>query len=126
LKLIVVNASATLLIFYFIFKTNAFALNIFGLSSLSDIAALPLIFIYFVIFGIIMQPMEAGISRAFEKNADRMALAIIGSKAAFISMMEKLAAQNLADRRPNKIIKFFFFDHPPIDERISMADKYKA
>jgi Zn-dependent protease with chaperone function len=38
-------------------------------------------------------------------------------------MLEKLASQNLADRNPHPIIKFFFFDHPPIDERIATADK---
>jgi Zn-dependent protease with chaperone function len=35
--------------------------------------------------------------------------------------MEKLASQNLSDRNPHPIIKFFFFDHPPVEERINMA-----
>jgi STE24 endopeptidase len=121
LKLILVNSLATILVFYLIFKTSGYALNIFGLHSLSDLAALPVIFIYFILFGLIMQPFEAFISRAFEKNADMMALRVTGLKSAFISMMEKLAAQNLADRSPHPLIKFFFFDHPPVDERINMA-----
>ncbi|MBM3245918.1 MAG: M48 family metallopeptidase [Candidatus Omnitrophica bacterium] len=121
-KLVLVNTVVTLAVFYLIFKTAAPALSWLGLSSLSDIAALPAVIMYFVLSGIIMQPLENYISRRFERNADLMALKVTGLKEAFISMMDKLACQNLADRNPNFIIKFFFFDHPPIDERIRMAN----
>jgi Zn-dependent protease with chaperone function len=50
-----------------------------------------------------------------------MSIQMTGLKEAFISTMDKLANQNLADRKPHPLIKFFFFDHPPIDERIAMA-----
>ncbi len=123
LKLIAVNSAATLLILYIIFRTAGYFLGMFGLSGLADIAALPLILIYFVLFGIITQPFENYISRILEKNADRSALEVTGLKDAFISMMDKLAEQNLADRKPHPLIKFFFFDHPPIDERIDLANK---
>ncbi|MDP3731903.1 MAG: M48 family metallopeptidase [Candidatus Omnitrophota bacterium] len=121
LKLILINSLATVLAFYFIFKTSGNVLNFFGLSSLLDIAALPVIIMYLVVFGIVMQPFQNYISRHLEKNADKMALSVTGLKEAFVSMMEKLNNQNLADRSPHPIIKFFFFDHPPVDERINMA-----
>jgi Zn-dependent protease with chaperone function len=38
--------------------------------------------------------------------------------------MNKLATQNLAHRAPHPLIKYFFFDHPPIDERIAMVLSY--
>jgi len=121
LKLILINSLATILAFYFIFKTSDHVLSLFGLSSLLDIAALPVIIMYLVVFGIVMQPFQNYISRHLEKNADKMALSVTGLKGAFASMMEKLSNQNLADRNPHPIIKFFFFDHPPVDERINMA-----
>jgi STE24 endopeptidase len=121
LKLIFINSLAIIISFYLIFKTSGYVLNFFGLISLSDIAALPIILVYFFLFGIIMQPFENYISRKLETNADRMALNITGLKDAFISMMDKLASQNLADRNPHPLIKFYFFDHPPTDERINMA-----
>jgi len=121
LKLISINSLLAIIIFYLIFKTSDYTLELFGLSSLFDVASLPVIFLYFLLFGIIMQPFGNYISRILEKNADLMALSITGSKDAFISMMEKLSSQNLADRNPHPIIKFFFFDHPPVDERITMA-----
>lgn len=114
LKLILVNSLVTIFIFYMIFCTSDHVLSIFGFSSLSNIAALPILLIYFIIFGIIMQPFQAYLSRRLERNADILALEITGSKEAFVSMMEKLSKQNLADRNPHPMIKFFFFDHPPI------------
>lgn len=121
LKLILINFLATILAFYFIFITRDNILSLFGLSSLSDIAALPVLIMYLVVFGIVMQPFQNYISRRLEKNADKMALSVTGLKGAFVSMMEKLSNQNLADRSPHPIIKFFFFDHPPVDERINTA-----
>ncbi|OGX16256.1 MAG: hypothetical protein A2166_03800 [Omnitrophica WOR_2 bacterium RBG_13_41_10] len=121
LKLILINSLITVLSFYLIFKTSDYTLRFFGFVSLSQIAALPVILIYFTFFGIITQPIEAYLSRCLERNADKMALEATGLKDAFVSMMEKLAAQNLADRSPHPVIKFFFFDHPPIDERIAFA-----
>ncbi len=121
MKLIFINASFTVAAFYFIFKTAPYFLAISGLSSLADLAAFPMLVIYFVIFGIITQPLQNYLSRIMEMNADLMALEVTQAKAAFISMMEKLSSQNLADRNPHPVIKFFFFDHPAIEERINMA-----
>jgi STE24 endopeptidase len=121
MKLIIVNSLAIIFTFYLIFWTSGYFLGLYGFASLADIAALPLIILYFLLTGIIMQPFENYISRCLERNADSTALKITGLKQAFISMMGKLATQNLADRKPHPIIKFFFFDHPPADERISMA-----
>jgi STE24 endopeptidase len=124
LKLILINSLVTLITFYLIFKSSGYALQLSGLSSLQDIAALPLVLMYFVIVGIILQPLENYFSRKLERNADMLALKTTGLKEAFISMMDKLAAQNLADRSPSFIIKIFFFDHPPIDERIKIAQSF--
>ncbi|MCX5696627.1 MAG: M48 family metallopeptidase [Candidatus Omnitrophica bacterium] len=121
LKLILANSLVTILAFYLIFRSSTRVLGVFGLGSLSDIAALPIVLLYLVIFSVLMQPFANALSRRLEKNADRMALSITGLKEAFVSMMEKLAAQNLADRNPSKLIKIYFFDHPPIDERIAMG-----
>ena len=126
IKLVLINSAVTILCFYIIFKTNGEVLNVFGLASLSDVAALPVVFSYFLLFGFLMQPLENFISRRFETNADKHALKITGSKEAFISTMDKLASQNLADRNPHPVIKFFFFDHPPIDERINLAKSFES
>ena len=124
LKLVFFNSAITLLVFYLLFKTSQLPLGFFGFSSLSDIAAMPIVILYLVIFELIVQPLQNYISRKLEKSADKMALEVTGLKGAFISMMDKLSTQNLADRNPHPIIKFFFFDHPPVDERISLARQF--
>ncbi len=124
-KLILINSLVTIGTFYLIFKSSRYALGLAGLSSLQDTAAFPLILIYFVIVGIIIQPLQNYFSRCLERNADRAALKVTGLKSAFISMMDKLAAQNLSDRSPSPFIKIFFFDHPPVDERIKIAQSFK-
>ncbi|MCK9595060.1 MAG: M48 family metallopeptidase [Candidatus Omnitrophica bacterium] len=121
IKLILLNSAATLLGFYLIFKTGSWALSASGLGSWLDIQAMPLIFVYFTVFSLFTQPCENYFSRRFERQADSMALQYTGMNEAFISAMDKLGRQNLADRDPRPLIKFFFFDHPPISERIAAA-----
>jgi STE24 endopeptidase len=120
-KLVLVSAFSSLLCFYVIFKTSSHALSFFGLDSLKNISALPVVFIYLILLGTILQPWDNFLSRKFETQADKLAIKTTGLKDAFVSTMEKLASQNLADRNPHPFIKFFFFDHPPVDERIKLA-----
>lgn len=123
-KLVLINSLVTLATFYLIFQSSGYALKLSGLSSLQDTAAFPIILMYFIGVGIILQPLQNYFSRCLERSADRMALQATGLKSAFISMMDKLAAQNLSDRSPGLLIKMFFFDHPPIDERIKLAQSF--
>ena len=34
-----------------------------------------------------------------------------------------ISNQNFADRSPHPVIKFFFFDHPPVDEIIKTIER---
>lgn len=68
LKLIMVNSLAIILSFYCIFRTSGYFLNIFGLVSLSDIAALPLIMLYLITVSLVLGPFENYISRRLEKT----------------------------------------------------------
>ncbi|MCX5711913.1 MAG: M48 family metalloprotease, partial [Candidatus Omnitrophica bacterium] len=122
-KMVLTNSCISLVLFYLIFQTSPVVLKSFNFSSLSDVASLPVICIYMILFGIITQPLENWLSRIMERSADRAALKDTGLKDAFISMMQKLAGQNLADPKPNLLVKIFFFNHPPIAERIEAARK---
>jgi len=123
-RLMAVDSFLILLLFYIIFVTQGYFLGLFKIPALSDIASLPLVLLYFVVFETVTRPLTNFISRVFEREADREALRVTGLRQAFISMMEKLASQNLADRNPHPLIKLLFFNHPPVDERISMARSY--
>ncbi len=123
IKLLIAGSLLNALAFYAIFKTSVYVLPVFGFFSISDIRALPVVFIYFLLFGLFTQPLSNYISRKFEVSADILAIKFTGLKGAFISTMEKLASQNLSDRKPHPLIKLLFFDHPPIDERIKTAER---
>ncbi len=120
LKHIVMNTIFVLLSFYLIFYLFKF-LRI----SIEDIANFPIVAIFFILIGIIFRPLQNFISRRFETNADLLSLRVTRDTDSFISVMERLASQNLCLRNPNVFIKLFFFDHPPIDERIKMAIDFK-
>lgn len=93
--------------------------------SIEDIKNFPILAISFILIGVIYKPLQNFISRRFEANADILSLRVTKDTDSFISVMERLANQNLSLRNPNLFIKLFFFDHPPIDERIKMAIDFK-
>jgi len=121
IKMIILNAGITLLIFYLLFRFTNIIFRQFNLN-LADIASLAIWILCFVFFQVCLTPLLNWISRNMERNADYLAIKFTGLKDAFISMMEKLSQQNLAERKPSALIKIFFFDHPPVGERIAMAE----
>lgn len=118
-QLVAIGAAATVGFFWAISVLGPGLLRSAGVESWLDPAGLPFLGICFTLFSFVTQPFMNWISRIFERQADRMAVAVTGDHAAFVSTMEKLAAQNLSDRHPSWLIKIFFFDHPPVDERIA-------
>ncbi len=119
--LLLLNSLAATACFYLIFATSPWMLGAFGLAGLGETASIPLVASYFVLFGIVTQPLLNFISRRMERSADIAAVEATGMPDAFISSMEKLASQNLSDPAPGRVVKFFFYDHPPVAERIALA-----
>ena len=95
-----------------------------GYIQLADIAALPALLLYLSVFSFLMMPAMNAVSRAFEREADRFALEKTGMAAEFISAMEKLAAQNLADKEPRPVVEFFLHSHPSLSKRIAAAERF--
>jgi STE24 endopeptidase len=96
-----------------------------NIENMADIAGLPLLFLIFMVYGIITMPIGPAFSRHMERQADRFALEITHNKSAFISAMNKLAYINLSDPNPSPIIEFLLYDHPPVSKRIKFAENYK-
>ncbi|MDP3790954.1 MAG: M48 family metallopeptidase [Candidatus Omnitrophota bacterium] len=117
LKMVAMSALMIFVTFYIFFLLDKSVLDA------RDIANLGSWILLFMLFQIIVTPFINWIHRTMERNADIQAINIIGDKDAFISMMEKLADQNLAQRKPPLWAKILFYDHPPIEERIDLARK---
>ena len=91
---------------------------------LYDFANLPLIVLVATLLGFLLMPALNAISRRHEREADRYAWESIAAIAPFISSMQKLADQNLAEREPSKFIECIFHSHPSIGKRIAAAESW--
>lgn len=98
----------------------------FGLDGVGDVAGLPLLVLSASAVSLVMLPFAHAMSRAFERSADTFALRLTRNPAAFISAMRRLAAQNLAEEHPSKLVQILFYSHPPVRERIAAAQAFKA
>jgi STE24 endopeptidase len=93
-----------------------------GYAGLDDPAALPLFLFILAIFGLVLSPIKNAISRFYERQCDRYALDRTHLKDAYRSAFIKLATINKSDPDPHPLIALFFYDHPPIRERLAMAE----
>ena len=97
-----------------------------GLTDLSDIAGLPMMALWLSCLNLVGLPIQNGISRAFEWQADRFAVAHTQPASAFASALRRLATLNLADPQPPALIEWMFYDHPAMTKRIEAAMKNSA
>jgi STE24 endopeptidase len=93
-------------------------------ETLSDFANLPLLALVSTVMSMVLMPALNAYSRYNERQADLYAFQSIPDVAPFISSMEKLAQQNLAERRPSKFVEWLFHSHPAIWRRIRAAELF--
>jgi len=96
-----------------------------GLDGPADVAGLPLLLVASGLVSLVLVPVANALSRWHERRADRFALSLTGRPAAFVSAMRRLAAQNLAEEAPSRIVRILFHSHPPIRERIAAAAAFQ-
>jgi STE24 endopeptidase len=86
-----------------------------------DFANLPLMILVSTAISVALLPVMNAYSRFNERQADVYAWKSLGSVHAFCSAMEKLAAQNLSEREPSRIVEILFHSHPAIGKRVTDA-----
>ena len=92
-----------------------------GLRGISDPAGLPALLLLGGIWTFLLLPVVNAISRAQERAADRYALTTTRNVDAFVTAMKRLSQQNLAEEYPSPLVRWLFYSHPPIRERIDAA-----
>jgi STE24 endopeptidase len=85
-------------------------------------SSLPLVIFTMTAFMMLLSPLQNAVSRHFERQCDRYALARTNNPSAYRSAFEKLAKLNKADPDPNPIEVLLLHSHPPIKERLALAD----
>ena len=121
LKSIFVQAAITLCGFWAANWTLHYAVDQHMFVQLADFANLPLLVLVSTVLSFVLMPAMNAYSRFNERQADRYAFESIVSVEPFISSMNKLAEQNLAERVPSKWVEWFFHSHPAISRRVAAA-----
>lgn len=85
-------------------------------------STLPLLMLVLTLFALVLEPLQNIISRRYERQCDRYALTRTGLRLAYVSAFRKLARLNKDDPDPHPLEVFLFHSHPPISERLKVAD----
>src|SRR5438132_3425499 len=125
-KSIVVQAGITLFGFWAANAVLHYAMDQRHMfEALSDLAKLPLLSLVSTVLSFLLLPLLNAYSRYNERQADRYCFRSIPSIGPFISSMNKLADQNLAERAPSKWVEWFFHSHPAISKRVEAAQAWQ-
>ena len=95
-----------------------------ALRGLDDPAGLPVLMLAGGAWSFLSLPAVNALSRAQERAADRYALATTRNVDAFVTAMKRLSQQNLAEEYPSPLVRWLFYSHPPIRERIEAAQAF--
>jgi STE24 endopeptidase len=91
----------------------------------ADLAALPLIALTTLVVWAVLTPLRHAQSRRHERRADAFALSWTGQADAFGAAVRRLSAKHLADERPSTLARWLYHRHPPVAERLALAEHYR-
>lgn len=121
-----VQSAITILLFYLFYRIYPYFYGLAGFESVSEIAAFPLFALIFAVLSFIVKPLTAGVSRYFERKADRGALNLTHDADSFISVMAKFCNKQLMIAYPNRLIEWYKYSHPSPGNRIRFAERWRV
>ena len=123
-KNIGIGAFQQLLVFFVIHWLMKWMFPQFLSSTQSNLSLFPVFAVMLGgLSGFLFAPLSNALSRSFERQADGYALASIEDYRPFMSALAGLANRNLANAYPAGWVKFLYYSHPPIGERLKMAEE---
>jgi STE24 endopeptidase len=96
-----------------------------GVAGPADFAALPVLALTASLVWTLLTPVRHAQSRRHERHADLFALRSTGQAEAFAAAVRRLSARHLADERPSRLTRWLFHRHPPVRERLALADAFQ-
>lgn len=98
-------------------------LSLAGVETVGDPASLPLLAVVLLLALAGTGALSSSLSRADERQADLFALEALGRPDRLIELLRRLARRNKADLDPSRW-KRLTSSHPPITERMAMAEAW--
>jgi STE24 endopeptidase len=92
-----------------------------GATGIADIRVLPGLVLFATVAGLLALPLQSGLSRHFERQADTVAIELTEDPDTAVEVFRRLAFSNLADLRPPRVAEVLLFTHPSIPDRIRRA-----
>ena len=92
-----------------------------GLDGVRDPRAASIVVAGLLVAAALLTPVENGISRRYEAEADWVALRATGDGDGMAGLQKRLAVANLSNPEPPGWAVALLFDHPPVMDRIAVA-----
>jgi STE24 endopeptidase len=95
----------------------------------SDLASLPVFILLLTVFGFLFTPISNAFSRHLEHQADQYGLEVVhglipDSPVVATHAFQILGEVDLEEPKPSTAVKIWFYNHPPLDERMRFAQTY--
>ena len=125
-KNILLGSIYQLLIFFLTHQIMSHFYPNYLLTFDSQLEAYPVFLLCFSVLNmLIIAPLSHAVSRYFERQADQCALDTTKNPDAFQKAMAGLANRNLSNAYPTPFVKFMYYSHPPIGERLEAGDTWR-
>jgi Zn-dependent protease with chaperone function len=94
-----------------------------------DLASLPALMVLLAVFGFLFTPISNAYSRHLEHQADQYGLEVIhglipDAPVVAAHAFQILGEVDLEEPSPSAAVKIWFYNHPPLDERMRFAQTY--
>ncbi|MBO9128711.1 M48 family metallopeptidase [Bacillus sp. 165] len=113
---------------YLISKIMNFMIARYGktlkISSVASFSSLPLLLLIMSMLSFAVNPLSNYVSRMEEHAADQYALEMTNNSKAAVETFQELSKSSLSQVNPPGLVKFFFYTHPTIFERINYFEEY--
>lgn len=93
-----------------------------GLNGPGDEAGLPYVMAIVAVVMTLSLPVQNGLARFGERQADYFSLSLSQKPKVYVELLEKLAVHNLSVVDVPTWEKLIFYSHPPIAERVRIAE----
>jgi STE24 endopeptidase len=100
-----------------------------AIRGADDLASLPVLILLATVFSFLFTPVSNAYSRHLEHQADQYGLEVIhglvpNAPVVAAHAFQVLGEVDLEEPNPSSAVKFWFYNHPPLDERMRFAQMY--